>query len=149
MNRKFVKGMSLNIGEAFKMFWWWDFPGGPVVKDPPCSAGDAGSVPGWRTKMPHTAEQVSPPAMTRGSALQSKILHGAAEIPHVTTGMRVSQTNVFNAMVAKEHFGCKRWLIKGIPDSQSCLSPCLLLSGVCCYYLVAKSCLPLLRPHGL
>ena len=27
MNRKFVKGMSLNIGEDFKMFWWWDFPG--------------------------------------------------------------------------------------------------------------------------
>ena len=24
----------------------WDFPGGPVVKNPPASAGDTGSIPG-------------------------------------------------------------------------------------------------------
>ena len=24
-----------------------DFPGGPAVKNPPCCAGDAGSIPGW------------------------------------------------------------------------------------------------------
>ena len=24
-----------------------DFPGGPVVKNPPCNAGDKGSIPGW------------------------------------------------------------------------------------------------------
>ena len=30
------------------------FPGGPLVKKPPCnSAGDAGSFPGWGAKMPH------------------------------------------------------------------------------------------------
>ena len=23
-----------------------DFPGGPVVKNPPCNAGDVGSIPG-------------------------------------------------------------------------------------------------------
>ena len=27
-----------------------DFPGGPMVKDLPSSAGDAGSIPGWATK---------------------------------------------------------------------------------------------------
>ena len=27
-----------------------DFPGGPVVKNPPCSAGDVGSIPGQGTK---------------------------------------------------------------------------------------------------
>ena len=37
----------------------WDFPGGPVVKNLPCNAGDAGSIPGWGTKIPHTAEQLS------------------------------------------------------------------------------------------
>ena len=37
-----------------------DFPGGPVVKNPPSNAGDAGSIPGWRTKRPHaiTTEHV-------------------------------------------------------------------------------------------
>ena len=37
-----------------------DFPGGPVVKNPPSSAGDAGSIPGRRNKIPHAAGQLSP-----------------------------------------------------------------------------------------
>ena len=37
-----------------------DFPGGPVVKNPPSSAGDAGSIPGQGTKIPHAAGQLSP-----------------------------------------------------------------------------------------
>ena len=42
----------------------WDFPGGPVVKNPPCNAGDMGSIPGQRTKIPHAAEQLSLSATT-------------------------------------------------------------------------------------
>ena len=38
----------------------WDFPGGPVVKKPPSYAGDTGSIPGRRTKIPHAAGQLSP-----------------------------------------------------------------------------------------
>ena len=38
----------------------WDFPGGPVVKNPPSSAGDMGSIPGRGTKVPHAAGQLSP-----------------------------------------------------------------------------------------
>ena len=30
-----------------------DFPGDPVVKNLPSNAGDASSIPGWRTKNPH------------------------------------------------------------------------------------------------
>ena len=30
----------------------WDFPGGPVVKNPPGYAGDTGSIPGRGTKIP-------------------------------------------------------------------------------------------------
>ena len=30
-----------------------DFPGGPVVKNPPSNAGDGGSIPGRGTKIPH------------------------------------------------------------------------------------------------
>ena len=36
-----------------------DFPYGPVVKKPPCNAGEVGSIPGGRTKISHAAEQLS------------------------------------------------------------------------------------------
>ena len=42
-----------------------DFPGGPVVKNPPCNAGDAGLIPGGGTKIPHAMEPVSPCMATR------------------------------------------------------------------------------------
>ena len=48
----------------FKKVRWGDFPGGPVVKNPPSNAGDAGSIPGWGTKIPHAAGQLSPCAAT-------------------------------------------------------------------------------------
>ena len=32
-----------------------DFPGGPAVKNPPYNAGDASSIPGLETKIPHAA----------------------------------------------------------------------------------------------
>ena len=43
------------------------FPAGPVVWNPPCkpcSAGDAGSIPGQRTEVPCAAEQLRPRAAT-------------------------------------------------------------------------------------
>ena len=43
-----------------------DFPGGPVVKNPPCNAGDAGSIPGHRAKIPHATEHLSPSTATTG-----------------------------------------------------------------------------------
>ena len=39
---------------------YWDFPVGPVVKNLPSNAGDAGSIPGWGTKIPHATGQLSP-----------------------------------------------------------------------------------------
>ena len=42
----------------------WDFPGGPVVKNPPSNAGDAGLIPGRGTKLPHATGQLSPRAAT-------------------------------------------------------------------------------------
>ena len=39
----------------FKICKFWDFPGGPVVKNLPSNAGDAGSIPGLGTKIPHAA----------------------------------------------------------------------------------------------
>ena len=34
-----------------------DFHGGPVVKNLPSSAGNWGSIPGWRTKIPYSPGQ--------------------------------------------------------------------------------------------
>ena len=43
----------------------WDLPGGPVAKNLPCSAGDTGSTTDQGTKIPHTAEQLSPHATNK------------------------------------------------------------------------------------
>ena len=40
---------------------YWDFPGGPVVKNLPFNAGEVGSIPGRGTKIPHVG-QLSPRA---------------------------------------------------------------------------------------
>ena len=42
----------------------WDFPGGPVAKNPTSNAGDLGSIPGRGTKIPHASGQLSPSATT-------------------------------------------------------------------------------------
>ena len=41
------------------MIEMWDFPGGPVVKNPPCNERDTGSIPGWGTKPSHAVGQLS------------------------------------------------------------------------------------------
>ena len=38
--------------------------GGPVVKNPPCKAGDLRLIPGRKTKNPHATEQLSLHAAT-------------------------------------------------------------------------------------
>ena len=47
-----------------------DFPGSPVVKNSPSNAGDVGLIPGWGTKIPHAAGQLSPCAATREKAMR-------------------------------------------------------------------------------
>ena len=42
----------------------------PVVKDPPCTAGDVGSVSGWRTKIPHDTEQLSCKLLSLSAVLE-------------------------------------------------------------------------------
>ena len=36
--------------EIFKNEICWDFPGGPVLKNTPSNAGDAGSIPDWELR---------------------------------------------------------------------------------------------------
>ena len=45
---------------GFKAEGCGNFPGGPVVKNPPSSAGDVSSFPGRRTKILHDTRQLSP-----------------------------------------------------------------------------------------
>ena len=42
-----------------------DFPGGPVVKNPPYNAGGGGSIPGRGTRIPHAEGQLSRRVTTR------------------------------------------------------------------------------------
>ena len=37
----------------------WDFPGGPVVKTSPSSAGGVGLILSWETEIPHTSRSKS------------------------------------------------------------------------------------------
>ena len=36
-----------------------NIPGGPVIKNPPCNAGDVGSIPGQGTKIPYALKQLA------------------------------------------------------------------------------------------
>ena len=49
----FTKRSILKLHEKYK-----DFPGGPVVKNPPSNATDMGLIPGWGTKIPEAAKPV-------------------------------------------------------------------------------------------
>ena len=62
-----------------------DFPGSPVVKNPPSNAGDAGSIPSQGTKIPCAAGQLSPRAATTEPAHHNK----RARVPRQRS--RVSQ----------------------------------------------------------
>ena len=52
-----------------------DFPGGPVVRNPPANAGDTDLIPGLGTKMPCASEQLSPHATTTEPMLPHKRSH--------------------------------------------------------------------------
>ena len=54
-----------NIYPFSKQTIYGDFPGGPMVNNPHCNAGDTGSISGRGTKIPHTVGQLSPCATTR------------------------------------------------------------------------------------
>ena len=57
---------ALGLEELILFKWpYWDFPGGPVVKNLPSNAGDEGSILVRGTKIPHTAGQLSLGAVTR------------------------------------------------------------------------------------
>ena len=52
-----------------------EFPGGPVVINPPVNAGDMGWTPGVGTKIPHAARQLRSRATTRESVHCNERFH--------------------------------------------------------------------------
>ena len=48
-------GTVVDSGESSKYLTSGDFPGDPMVKNPPSNAGDMGSIPSQGTKIPHAA----------------------------------------------------------------------------------------------
>ena len=68
----------------------------PAAKNLPCNAGDAGTISGLGTKIPHDAEQLSPCATTRDLMHQQQmILHNTTKTLHATTKTWWSQINKF------------------------------------------------------
>ena len=43
-----------------------------MFKNPPSNAGDAGSITGWETEIPHGLGQLNPPAVGRTLVLQRR-----------------------------------------------------------------------------
>ena len=60
-----------------------NFPGSPVVKNPPGNAEDVGSVPGRGTKISYTGEQLKAHALCSLGATTRESLHHS-ERSHVT-----------------------------------------------------------------
>ena len=48
-----------NQKEWLRDFYFRGFPGGPVVKNLLCNAGDAGAIPGWGAKIPHAMDDAT------------------------------------------------------------------------------------------
>ena len=75
---KKLKGKLLYIKQINR-----DFPGGPVVKSPPCNAGDASLIPGQGTKIRHATGQLSVCATTTELLRLNQSPHSANYRAHV------------------------------------------------------------------
>ena len=62
---RWMLGGDISYYYYYYYFWQWfiksvtlprNLLGGPVVKNTPPNAGHAGSIPGWRTKIPHAMQ---------------------------------------------------------------------------------------------
>ena len=49
-----------------------DFPSGPVVRNPPCNAGDVGLIPDQGTRIPHAVRHLNLYTTTKGLMKSNK-----------------------------------------------------------------------------
>ena len=80
-----------------------DFPGGPVVKNPPSNAGDAGLIPGQGTKIPHAMGQLSLCAtlLSLCASTREPVCHKTTEPTH--SGTHAQQLQRPCALEATHH----------------------------------------------
>ena len=55
--------LAMDLSLEYVIFW--NFPGSPVVKTSPSSAGAAGLIPGQRAKIPHASGPKKPKQKTK------------------------------------------------------------------------------------
>ena len=70
-----------------------NFPGGPEVKNLPCNAGDAGSIPNQGTKIPQVVGQLSPLDIAREFLNCNESSHITQNILRAKTKTQHSQIN--------------------------------------------------------
>ena len=70
-----------NEGTKVQNIRRWDCSGGPVVKNPPFNARDAGSIPVLGTKIPHSTRQLSP---RFANCTAHTLPHATVKILHAT-----------------------------------------------------------------
>ena len=76
---------------SFKLYFG-DFLSGPVVKSPPCNAGNVGSISGQGASIPHASGQLSPWATTTELARLNKRPCAANYRPHALWNPRTTIT---------------------------------------------------------
>ena len=79
-----------------------DFPGGPGAKNLPSNAGDAGSVPGRGTKIPHALGQLIPRAATARSG---------AHVPQLARSPQ-NATKILCAAIKMQHSKINKIILK-------------------------------------
>ena len=68
--------------KRIRKLYHWDFPSGPVVKNPPANSGNTGSIPGSRrSHMPGTNEPCVPRLSPFSIALKPQVLKPACLVP--------------------------------------------------------------------
>ena len=96
-----IFGQIFIFGILDRSSLYWDFPGGPVVKNLPCNAEAVSSIPGWGTIRSYmlgsdyacTLQLLGPRITARVSMclLQGKIPYAKMKIPHAATKTQHSQ----------------------------------------------------------
>ena len=103
-----------------------DFPGGPIIQNPPSNAGNVGSIPCQETKMPHAEGQLNPRTPQLGSS------RAITKTPHRQKIKKNKKKNCFlkKKIESDEEFILKE-LTAGLIDQFK--SPCLLACLLMCY----------------
>ena len=116
-----------------------DFPGGQVVRNPPCNAGDVGSIPGQEVKSQMPQGATRSPRSAAGECVCTTRLPDSVKIPCATTHTGCSQI--------RELISLKNLHINSLAETLSNLTS---WSGLLLFIVQSLSQIPhSLQPHEL